>query len=118
MLRCTRNRTPTNTSPYDTEANAAGGSGYARAFRKQSKGGVNYEVRGIGKKSRVAIADDHRHNLTHAPEGSADNLQEAIILQQLPQSHLPVAKMAPKIWSEREGENEGRSLTQRRQRRL
>ena len=42
----TRTRTRTNTSPYDTEANAAGRSGNARALRKQSKCGVYHEGEG------------------------------------------------------------------------
>ena len=42
----TRTRTRTNTNPIDTEANAAGRSGNARALRKQSKCGVIHEGEG------------------------------------------------------------------------
>ena len=39
-------RTRTNTNPNDTEANAAGRSGNARALRKQNKCGVHHEGEG------------------------------------------------------------------------
>ena len=39
-------RIRTNTNPNDTEANAAGRSGNARALRKQNKCGVNHEGEG------------------------------------------------------------------------
>ena len=46
------NRTRTNTNPNDTEANAAGRSGNARALRKQRKCGVIHEGEGHGPNSR------------------------------------------------------------------
>ncbi len=60
-----RTRTRANTNPNDTEANAAGRSGNARALRKQSTCGVYHEGRALAKilakivKSEAFVGNAH-----------------------------------------------------------